>query len=49
MIFITLLAFSIILYLVQSASAQSIPATLVPREYHIVKHPGVMGLEFHDE
>ena len=25
------------------------PNTLVPDEYHIVKHPGVLGLEFHDE
>lgn len=30
-------------------SSQSIPATLIPKEYHIVKHPGVMGLEFHDD
>ena len=25
------------------------PNTLLPDEYHIVKHPGVLGLEFHDE
>lgn len=29
---------------------QFVPSdTLVPEEYHIVKHPGVLGLEFHDE
>lgn len=33
----------------ESTSARSIPATLIPKEYHIVKHPGVMGLEFHDD
>ena len=27
----------------------TLPNTLVPDEYHIVKHPGVLGLEFHDE
>jgi len=34
-----------VLYFMQ----QILPATLIPKEYHIVKHPGVMGLEFHDE
>ncbi|XP_065918337.1 axonemal dynein light chain domain-containing protein 1-like isoform X2 [Dysidea avara] len=32
-----------------STLAQSIPASLIPEEYHIVKHPGVIGLEFHDD
>ena len=27
----------------------AIPDTLIPEEYHIVKHPGVKGLEIHDE
>ena len=27
----------------------ALPNTLIPEEYHIVKHPGVLGLEFHDE
>ncbi|KAL5483818.1 hypothetical protein EMCRGX_G020233 [Ephydatia muelleri] len=27
----------------------SLPATLIPEEYHIVKHPGVHGLEFHTD
>ena len=27
----------------------SVPQTLIPNEYHLVKHPGVLGLEFHDE
>ena len=29
--------------------ASEIPNSLVPSEYHIVKNPGVLGLEFHDE
>ncbi|EDO47152.1 predicted protein, partial [Nematostella vectensis] len=29
--------------------SSQIPDTLLPSEYHIVKNPGVMGLEFHDE
>jgi len=32
-----------------SVATSAIPDTLIPEEYHIVKHPGVMGLEFHDE
>lgn len=27
----------------------SLPNTIIPEEYHIVKHPGVLGLEYHDE
>lgn len=27
----------------------ALPNTLIPEEYHIVKHPGVLGLEFHNE
>ena len=27
----------------------SLPDTLIPEEYHIVKNKGVMGLEFHEE
>ena len=30
-------------------SGNALPNTLIPEEYHIVKHPGVLGLEFHDE
>ena len=30
-------------------AGKALPNTLIPEEYHIVKHPGVLGLEFHDE
>lgn len=33
----------------KSNNYSALPNTLVPEEYHIVKHPGVLGLEFHDE
>jgi hypothetical protein len=26
-----------------------IPETIIPEEYHIIKHPGVLGLDLHDE
>lgn len=29
--------------------ASQIPNSLIPSEYHIVKNPGVMGLEFQEE
>ncbi len=28
---------------------QTLPNTLVPEEYRLVKHPGVLGLEYHNE
>ena len=33
----------------RAGSNNALPNTLIPEEYHIVKHPGVLGLEFHDE
>ena len=33
----------------RAKTSNPLPNTLVPDEYHIVKHPGVLGLEFHDE
>ena len=35
-------------YLQQEVRSQ-IPNSLIPSEYHIVKNPGVMGLEFQEE
>ena len=34
---------------VRTGKVNALPNTLIPEEYHIVKHPGVLGLEFHDE
>ena len=34
---------------VRAGNGNFLPNTLIPEEYHIVKHPGVLGLEFHDE
>ena len=33
----------------KTSNSNALPNTLIPEEYHIVKHPGVLGLEFHDE
>ncbi|XP_070532396.1 axonemal dynein light chain domain-containing protein 1-like isoform X2 [Ptychodera flava] len=33
----------------QEKKGMSLPDTLIPEEYHIVKSKGVQGLEFHDE
>lgn len=35
-------------FILQEVRSQ-IPHSLVPAEYHIVKNPGVMGLEFQEE
>jgi len=34
---------------VQQEVRSQIPQSLVPGEYHIVKNPGVLGLEFQEE
>lgn len=41
--------FADIFCFVQQEIQSQIPHSILPSEYHIVKNPGVMGLEFQEE